>query len=367
MFKKATKESSRLRLAIIGPSGSGKTYTALALATAIGEQVAVGDSERGSASKYAHKFDFDVSELEEFHPQKYIDLIKTAEKLGYDVLVIDGLSQAWAGVGGALELVDKAATRSKSGNKFAAWREVTPLHNKLVDTILQADLHIIATMRAKTEWVVEENDKGKKIPKKIGLAPVQRDGLEYEFDIVADMDLEHNFIISKTRCAELDNAVINRPGDELAEALIEWLGGESAPKKEKKRPQTKKRTTEPPETSDDDTDEDTGKDENVQEEKSDNAVAWWKYPADTCKEVAELINKMKPLFSKSYKDVTDETLEIARSIVCEEFEVGDISDLEEDDVDELREFLSTNIVPKLQDAGYLQEKKTSGRRKERAA
>jgi hypothetical protein len=152
-FQKATKRSARLRMALIGVAGSGKTYTALSIAQHLGKKIAVLDTERGSASKYSDVFEFDVMEPEVFSPKTYIDAIEAAEEAGYDVLIIDSLSHAWTGQGGALDQVDKAARRSQSGNTFGAWRDVTPQHNSMVDAIIGGRLHIIATMRAKTEYV----------------------------------------------------------------------------------------------------------------------------------------------------------------------------------------------------------------------
>ena len=177
MFKKATKTQSRLRLALCGPAGAGKTYTALTVGSELGK-VAVLDTERGSASKYADRFAFDVVELEDYHPKNYVEVSKVAEKAGYQVLIVDSLSHAWSGKGGALDLKDKATARSRSGNSYTAWREITPLHNELVDAILGADLHVIVTMRSKTEYILEDNGKGGKTPRKVGMAPVQRDGME---------------------------------------------------------------------------------------------------------------------------------------------------------------------------------------------
>jgi KaiC/GvpD/RAD55 family RecA-like ATPase len=232
-FRKASKTQSKLRLALVGLSGSGKTYTALRLAKGLGGRVAVIDTERGSASKYAGEVtDFDVLQLESYAPMTFVEAIRLAEAEGYDVLIIDSLSHAWMGKEGALEQVDKAAKRSQAKNSFAAWREVTPQHNAMVDAILQSRCHVIVTMRVKTEYVLEENERGKKEPKKVGLAPIQRDGLEYEMDVVADLDHEHNFIVSKTRCAALDRYVERNAGDQVAERLKAWLtDGAPAPER----------------------------------------------------------------------------------------------------------------------------------------
>jgi len=215
---------SRLRLGLCGPAGSGKTYTALSVASVLGTKVAVLDSEHGSASKYADEFSFDTFTPTEFSPQVYMDAIHAAEKGGYDVLIIDSLSHAWSGTGGVLEQVDNITARSKSGNAFSAgWREVSPLHAKMVDAIVGAKIHIIATMRTKTEYVVEKDERGRSIPRKVGMAPVQRDGMEYEFDVVCDMDWEHKMVVTKTRCKSLDGKVMSKPGKEFADTLKAWL------------------------------------------------------------------------------------------------------------------------------------------------
>lgn len=235
MFQKATKQQLKLRLAIDGPSGSGKTFTALIAATVMaqGGKIAVIDTERGSASLYSDKFNFDVACLTNFHPQKYIDMIHEAEEAGYPVIVIDSLSHAWEGEGGALDLIDQATARSQSKNSFFAWKDVTPIQRALIDAMLQSKSHIIATMRSKTEYVIEEIDKGgRKIqaPRKIGLAPIQRQGTEYEFTIVADMDVDHKLIVSKSRCEFVADAVITKPDARFFQKILDWLNsGEPAP------------------------------------------------------------------------------------------------------------------------------------------
>lgn len=223
-FVKATKKQARLRMALTGPSGSGKTYSSLAIAKHLGARVAVIDTERGSASKYSQEFEFDVLELESFSPAMYVEAILAAEDAGYDVLIIDSLSHAWMGKGGALEQVDKASAKAQGGgrNSFFAWREVTPQHNALVDAMLRSRCHIIATMRAKTDYVIDDVN-GKKTPTKIGLAAIQREGMEYEFDVAADLTLKHEFIPSKTRCKQLDGVVIENPGENVASILNAWL------------------------------------------------------------------------------------------------------------------------------------------------
>ena len=225
-FRRAVKYDAKLRFAVCGPSGSGKTYTLLQLATELGGPVALIDTERGSASKYADLFEFDVLELESYDPARLIEIIDEAARKGYRVLCIDSLSHFWIGKDGELDKVDRAARRMQTPNSFAAWKQVTPLHNALIDKIVSAPLHILASMRAKTEWILDRDERtGKTVPRKVGLAPVMRDGIEYEFDVCGDMDQENTLLITKSRCPKLAGGVFPKPGKEVADVLKEWLGG----------------------------------------------------------------------------------------------------------------------------------------------
>lgn len=239
-FKKAVKEQSKLRLGLLGLAGSGKTYSALAIAHVISQQmraaghgsgkIAVIDSERGSASLYADKFEFDVCELESFSPLAYVDRIKEAEGLGYDIIIADSLSHAWAGKDGALEQKDKAADRDPRGNSWTAWRNVTPKHTALVDALVGSKAHVIATMRQKMEHV-QETVNGKTEIKKVGLAAIQREGMEYEFTLVGDLDLNHCLKISKTRVDGIDiGDMFEKPGEVFAKRVYGWLMSGAAPR-----------------------------------------------------------------------------------------------------------------------------------------
>lgn len=230
-FVKATKKQSKLRLDLEGPAGGGKTFSALAIASGLGDKTALIDTERGSASLYSDKFNFDVAELETFAPHLFTEKIREAERAGYDVIIIDSLSHAWTGKGGALEMKDNAA-RKNGGNTWTAWRDVTPEHNDLVDAILQCKAHIIVTMRTKMEHVQEKDDKGRTVIRKFGLKPIQREGMEYEFTIVGDM-AEGVMTVSKSRYDRLAGAVVSRPGKELGLQLRAWLESGEAPTEQK--------------------------------------------------------------------------------------------------------------------------------------
>ncbi len=233
MFRKAQRKQAKLRLALAGPSGSGKTYSALLIAKGIGGPVAMIDTERRSGELYSHLYEYDVSPIDgPFDPQSYIDRIKAAEEAGYNVIIIDSLSHAWAGVGGILDIKDRIAKSSRNNNDFTAWREATPKHNELVDSILKSSCHIIATLRTKTAYeVIQEEGKKAKVTK-LGLAFVQREGLDYEFTVVLDLSIDSHIASStKDRTGIFDGQYLT-PSEETGRRLLEWLNSGADPKAE---------------------------------------------------------------------------------------------------------------------------------------
>ena len=226
-FRKAERKKAKLRLALVAPSGHGKTYSSLLIAKGLGGKVAMIDTENGSGDLYEkemkekYNFEYDIVTMNApYMPEKYIAAIKAAEDAGYDTLIIDSLSHAWSGEGGLLDQQGKIADSGK-GNSYTAWRTITPKHNQLVETILSSKLHIITTLRAKTEYIIEE-ENGRKTPKKVGLAPVQRDGLEYEFTVVMDVDKNHVASTSKDRTGLFDGQFV-KLDEKVGEQLKEWL------------------------------------------------------------------------------------------------------------------------------------------------
>jgi hypothetical protein len=224
-FQRAVRHKLKGRIAIDGPSGAGKTFTALRLAYVLGKRIAVINTESGAIQKYLGlapdgvPWEFDLCELHSYSPSAYTELILEAGKESYDVIVIDSLSHAWEGEGGALEMVDNA----KSRNKFAGWKDVTPMHNRMVGAILRSPCHVIVTMRSKTEYVLESDANGKQVPRKIGMAPVQRAGMEYEFDLYCSMDWDHVLRVTKSRCPEMDSALAVKPSAQTFAPLASWL------------------------------------------------------------------------------------------------------------------------------------------------
>lgn len=229
MFNKAVKTESKLRMAIAGPSGSGKTYTALAVATALvpGGRIAVIDTEHGSAAKYADLFNFDVANAAPpYHPDGLIRLINAAVAADYDIIVVDSVSHYWSGAGGVLDIKEEVERKMRNPNSFAAWKDVTPLHQRMVEALVGAAAHVIVTMRSKQDYILVEKN-GRMVPQKVGMAPVQRDGFEYEFDVMMDIDIEHVGRVQKTRCPALVDGAFVKPGADVAGILREWLTGAS--------------------------------------------------------------------------------------------------------------------------------------------
>jgi hypothetical protein len=182
-------------MALQGSAGSGKTYSSLLLAQGLTNgdftKVAIIDTENGSADLYAHLGDYNVLTLTPpFAPENYIKAIDVCTKAGMEVIILDSTSHCWD------YLLDYHS--SLAGNSFTNWAKITPLQKAFTDKILQCDAHVIATMRTKQDYVLNQKD-GKFIPEKVGLKAVQKDGLDYEFTIVFDVDIKHFAVSSKDR------------------------------------------------------------------------------------------------------------------------------------------------------------------------
>lgn len=233
MFKKAEAQKLPLKMALSGPSGSGKTYTALKIMSELTDKIAFLDTENNSALRYVNEFNFDHAKLDgNYSIDKYTEAIKEAEKEGYEGIILDSVSHGWEDAGGALDRL-QTATQKYKGNSYAAWKDITPSIKAFLNAIVRANIHVIACFRVKTEYAdVEVN--GRKTKQKIGLAPVFKEGAEYDFDLVATLDLNHSLGIEKIRQGSVmyidDGILYNKPGKEFADMLKKWLNIEKGGK-----------------------------------------------------------------------------------------------------------------------------------------
>lgn len=239
-FTQATKTQIKCRLALAGPSGSGKTWSALEIASHLSDNVAVIDTENHSASRYADVFKFQCLDLATPSIAQYIEAMQTAEKSGFGCLVIDQASHAWEW---AKQEVDRITAASRAANSYLSWGKVTPEWQKFINMILHSRMHLICCFRSKTEYVLEDVERGgrvTKVPRKIGMAPITRDGSEYEFDVWCDIDLDHRLVVSKTRCKALDGLSYLKDCKTFSAVLKDWLDSGDAP------PATPPATADPP-------------------------------------------------------------------------------------------------------------------------
>lgn len=224
MFKRAERRQLKLKLALTGVAGSGKTFSSLLIASGLGNKIAVIDTENKSANVYVGREGIPAFDLVEIEPpytvEKYLAAIEDAQKSGYDVLIIDSLSHCWAGSGGLLDQKEAIDARGR-GNSYTNWAAITKIQEAFKAKILAADIHIIGTMRSKQEYVQAE-ENGKKVIKKLGLAPIQRDGIEYEFTTVLDMASNNTAESTKDRTG-LFSGKIFKPTKQTGIDLKNWL------------------------------------------------------------------------------------------------------------------------------------------------
>ena len=231
MFEKVARKKAKLRLALTGVSGAGKTLSALYIAYGITgdwSKIALIDTEHERARFYADRSDLGTGEFlyapfdPPYSPQRYKQFVEEGAKtVGSDgVVIIDSFTHAWNNEGGVLDIKDKIAEQPNK-NSYTAWNEAGREQNSLVNTILAVDCHTIVTMRSKMNYVMQENERGKMQPVKIGLSPIQREDTEYEFDIVLDIARTHIATASK------DTTFLDKFGQvitpDLGKQLKEWL------------------------------------------------------------------------------------------------------------------------------------------------
>ena len=219
-LQKAKRTNVKIKLALQGPSGSGKTYSALQVAYGLcgnWDKIAVIDTENHSSELYAHLGAFNVLSLEEpFTPERYIDAITICETAGIEVIVVDSLSAEWSGKGGILDIHGNMA-----GNSFTNWSKLTPRHNDFVSAIIQSPCHIISSIRTKQDYVLTDKN-GKMVPEKIGLASVQKEGIDYEHTVVFDLDIKHNATCSKDRTGLFMDKIPHVLTPDDGKKILQW-------------------------------------------------------------------------------------------------------------------------------------------------
>lgn len=222
IFSRAQRQRAKARVLIDGPSGSGKTKGALLIAKGLGGKTAMLDTEHGSGSLYADVMEYDTVEMgPPFSPENYIKIIRAAEEGGYNNLIIDSITHEWTGSGGILETVDSAS--GGPGGKFKAWAAATPRHNAFIDAILRSPINIIATVRSKQDFALVEKDGGGKEVKKLGMAPITRDGMEYEFTCVLDVAIDRHMATSSKDRTGLYDGLHFIITEDTGKKLKTWL------------------------------------------------------------------------------------------------------------------------------------------------
>jgi len=216
-LRKSLRKQAKIKLAIQGSAGAGKTYGALLLAKGLQgslEKVAIIDTENGSADLYAHIGGYNVLTLDPpYSPERYIKAIDECINSGMEVIIIDSISHCWD------YLLDFHS--SLQGNSFTNWGKVTPRQKAFIDKILQSPVHFISTMRTKQDYVLNQKD-GKYVPEKVGLKAIQRDGVDYEFTIVFDVDSKHFARSSKDRTNLFSSAPEFKISEETGKKILQW-------------------------------------------------------------------------------------------------------------------------------------------------
>ncbi len=218
-LKKAVRKQIPLKVGLAGPSGSGKTYSALLMAKGLvgnWNEVAVIDSEHGSADFYSHLGDYNTLTLEApFTPERYIEAITTCEKAGVKAIIIDSITHEWSGTGGILELQEQL------GGRYQDWSKVKPRHKKFIEKILSSKCHVITTVRSKQDYSMDIVDGKTKVTKQ-GTKQITEDGFEYELSVSFELNQNHLAMAGKDRTGLFMNQPEFVISEETGRKLLDW-------------------------------------------------------------------------------------------------------------------------------------------------
>lgn len=216
-LQKASRKKAKIKLCLQGPSGSGKTYSALLLAYGLCNdwaKICVIDTENHSADLYSQLGEYNTISLTgPYTPERYMQAIEICVKAGIEVIIIDSLSHEWE------YIINFHA--SLAGNSFTNWGKVTPRHNEFIQALLDTNKHVIATVRTKQDYVLNERN-GKMVPEKVGLKPIQRDDLEYLFTLTFELDRNHVALSTKDRTGLFSNKQGQLINADTGKSILEW-------------------------------------------------------------------------------------------------------------------------------------------------
>lgn len=206
------REKQKALIGLAGPSGSGKSLSSLLLAfglmkeahpdlpeSEVWKKIGVADTEHKRMLTYIGQLHNNITigsfkhiNFEPpFNTDRYNMAIKLLKQQGCEVVIIDSLSHQWQGEGGVVETHGQM-----QGNSFQNWGKLAPESSKLTKGLTTQDVHMITTLRVKSDYVIELIE-GKNVPKKVGMKPVQKDDMEYEFDTVFSIGMDHLARVSK--------------------------------------------------------------------------------------------------------------------------------------------------------------------------
>ncbi|AQY37580.1 AAA family ATPase [Bacillus thuringiensis] len=234
----AKREKMKAVIGFIGCSGSGKTGSSLLTAFGMMQEaypnlseeelwkkIGVIDTEH-ERSKLHVGLVYGETKIGNFlhinftppyTTERYNEAVQVMKNAGAEVLIIDSLSHNWQGEGGIIETHGEM-----SGNSFQNWGKLSSETTKLIKTLTQNNVHILATLRTKTEYVVEPDAKGKMAPRKVGTKPVQKDEMEYEFMLNFVIDIDHVADTSKDN-TQMFEGNPQKITAEVGRKLYQWL------------------------------------------------------------------------------------------------------------------------------------------------
>lgn len=208
------------RVFLSGPSGSGKTRGAFELASKLYDgklPIVLANTEPNRGELYADRFAIEaLIDIEsDYHPDRFVEAIDDAEQIAPGgILILDSATHEWYGTNGVTQLA----------SRFGDWAKARPLHQKFVDRLQTAQMHVIVCCRAKMKYEQVEVD-GRQQVITLGIGPMQDADFPYEFSLTGQIDRASHEVEWAGHIDALDGKTSNLVEDAipLADVITGWL------------------------------------------------------------------------------------------------------------------------------------------------
>lgn len=210
-FESMEKTQSKVSVGIYGPSGGGKTTAAFKIAMGIRDELYPNqklkdiaifiDTENKAANKsfgrtVGGELLEDMTIIDFKAPYDIVDLKRCIEfciSKGFKIIIIDTYTKFWSGDAGVLDRVAEIDASNATAKKaYGAWSEKEIIQKKsMIKDVADSRVHMIYCYRAKTEYLISKNDRGRTVIEAVGVKEDTQADVRYEHDVMLSISKDN--------------------------------------------------------------------------------------------------------------------------------------------------------------------------------